>query len=73
MTGMTVTGRLELVALDAADIVGLASFYAELTGWQTVRNVDGWRFPDPGSAPAGAVAARATVASGPDRHHRIGV
>lgn len=29
---MTVTGRLELVALDATDIVGLALFYAELTG-----------------------------------------
>jgi catechol-2,3-dioxygenase len=42
MTGMTVTGTLELVALDATDIAGLASFYAELTGWQTVRNVDGW-------------------------------
>lgn len=41
-TGMNVTGRLELIALDATDIVGLASFYAELTGWQTVRNVDGW-------------------------------
>ena len=39
---MTVTGRLELVALDATDIAGLASFYAQLTGWQTVRNVDGW-------------------------------
>ena len=32
MTGMTVTGRLELAAIDATDIVGLASFYAELTG-----------------------------------------
>jgi catechol-2,3-dioxygenase len=42
MSVMTVTGRLELVALDAADIAGLASFYAQLTGWQTVRNVDGW-------------------------------
>jgi catechol-2,3-dioxygenase len=42
MAGMTVTGRLELVALDATDIVQLASFYAELTGWQTVRNVEGW-------------------------------
>jgi hypothetical protein len=31
LTGMTVTGRLELVALDAADIAGLASFYAQLT------------------------------------------
>jgi hypothetical protein len=38
---MTVTGRLELVAFDATDIVGLASFYAELTGWQTVRDVPG--------------------------------
>lgn len=36
MTGMTVTGRLELVALDATDIVGLASFYAELTGKMSV-------------------------------------
>jgi catechol 2,3-dioxygenase-like lactoylglutathione lyase family enzyme len=42
MTGMTVTGRLELVAFDATDIAGLASFYAQLTGWQTVRDVDGW-------------------------------
>jgi catechol-2,3-dioxygenase len=42
MTGMTATGTLELVALDATDIAGLASFYAELTGWQIVRNVDGW-------------------------------
>jgi catechol-2,3-dioxygenase len=42
MPGMTVTAHLELVALDATDIVGLASFYAELTGWQTVREVDGW-------------------------------
>src|ERR1700734_3492310 len=42
MTGMTVTGRLELVALDARDIAGVASFYAELTGWRAVRNVDGW-------------------------------
>ena len=39
---MTVTGRLELVALDATDIAGLASFYAELTGWQSVRNVGDW-------------------------------
>src|SRR5260370_69604 len=42
MTGMTVTASLELVALDATDIAGLASFYAGLTGWQTVRQVDGW-------------------------------
>jgi catechol-2,3-dioxygenase len=39
---MTVIGRLELVALDATDIAGLASFYSQLTGWQTARNVDGW-------------------------------
>lgn len=38
---MTVTGRLKPVALDAPDIVGLASFYAGLTGWQVVRNVEG--------------------------------
>lgn len=42
MAAMAATGHLELVALDATDIVGLASFYAELTGWQTVRQVDGW-------------------------------
>jgi predicted enzyme related to lactoylglutathione lyase len=30
---MTVTGRLDAVALDAPDIEKLASFYAELTGW----------------------------------------
>lgn len=39
---MSVTGRLELVALDATDIAGLASFYARLTGWQTVRDVGDW-------------------------------
>ena len=39
---MTVTGRLELVAFDATDIVGLAAFYTELTGWETARSVDGW-------------------------------
>ena len=46
---MTVTGRLELVALDAPDIKRLARFYTELTGWQTVRDDDGWitvRLPD---------------------------
>ena len=42
MDGMTVTGRLELVALDATDIEKLASFYAELTGWKQVRNVGDW-------------------------------
>jgi catechol 2,3-dioxygenase-like lactoylglutathione lyase family enzyme len=39
---MTVTGRLELVAIDAPDIKKLASFYTELTGWETVRQDDGW-------------------------------
>lgn len=33
---MTVTGRPELVALDATDIAALAAFYADLTGWRTV-------------------------------------
>lgn len=42
MGAMAATGHLELVALDATDIVRLASFYAELTCWQTVRQVDGW-------------------------------
>jgi catechol-2,3-dioxygenase len=39
---MTVTGRLELVALDAADIEKLASFYAELTGWEITRRDTDW-------------------------------
>jgi predicted enzyme related to lactoylglutathione lyase len=39
---MTVTARLELVALDAPDIERLASFYAELTGWQIVRSESDW-------------------------------
>jgi catechol-2,3-dioxygenase len=39
---MTVTGRLELVALDAPDHEKLASFYAELTGWDIVRREDDW-------------------------------
>ncbi len=39
---MTVTGRLELVALDAPDIEGLANFYAELTGWKIVRTEPDW-------------------------------
>jgi catechol-2,3-dioxygenase len=39
---MTVTGHLELAALDAPDIDGLASFYAELTGWQIVRKDTDW-------------------------------
>ena len=39
---MTVTGRLELAALDAPDIQRLAAFYAELTGWEVVREVSDW-------------------------------
>jgi catechol-2,3-dioxygenase len=39
---MTPTARLELVAFDAADIDALASFYAELTGWQIVRKDPDW-------------------------------
>src|SRR3984893_9398982 len=40
--GMTVTGRLELVALDAPDIEKLASFYAELAGWEIIRKDSDW-------------------------------
>ena len=39
---MTAAARLELVALDAADITALASFYAELTGGEVVRDVGDW-------------------------------
>jgi len=39
---MTVTGRLELVALDAPDIEKLASFYAELAGWEIIRRESDW-------------------------------
>ena len=39
---MTVTGRLELVALDAPDIDKLASFYAELAGWEIARRESDW-------------------------------
>jgi catechol 2,3-dioxygenase-like lactoylglutathione lyase family enzyme len=39
---MTVTGRLECVAIDAADIEKLASFYTELTGWETVDADPDW-------------------------------
>jgi catechol-2,3-dioxygenase len=39
---MTTTGRLELVALDAPDIDSLASFYAELTGWEIIRKDSDW-------------------------------
>jgi catechol 2,3-dioxygenase-like lactoylglutathione lyase family enzyme len=46
---MTTTGRLELVALDAADIDSLADFYARLTGWEIVQKDSDWiivRTPD---------------------------
>ena len=36
------TGRLDGAALDAADIDTLASFYAELAGWQIVRKDTDW-------------------------------
>lgn len=39
---MTVTGRLELVALDAPDIDKLAEFYASLTGWEIVSREPTW-------------------------------
>ena len=39
---MTVTGRLQLVALDAADIEKLASFYVELAGWEIDRQESDW-------------------------------
>ena len=35
---MTVTARLDLAIFDAADIEKVGSFYAELTGWDVVRN-----------------------------------
>jgi catechol 2,3-dioxygenase-like lactoylglutathione lyase family enzyme len=39
---MSVTGRLELAALDAPDIEKLASFYAELAGWEIIRKETDW-------------------------------
>lgn len=39
---MTVTGRLELVAFDAPDIEKLATFYAELAGWEIIRRDPDW-------------------------------
>jgi catechol-2,3-dioxygenase len=42
MAGMTGIGRLELAALDAADIEKVAGFYAALAGWETVRKADDW-------------------------------
>jgi catechol 2,3-dioxygenase-like lactoylglutathione lyase family enzyme len=39
---MTTTGQLEMVALDAPDIDVLASFYAELAGWEITRKEPDW-------------------------------
>lgn len=39
---MTITGRIETVVLDAADIDRLSAFYAELTGWKVLRRDEGW-------------------------------
>ena len=39
---MTVTGRLEAVVFDARDIETLASFYADLAGWEIVRKASDW-------------------------------
>jgi catechol-2,3-dioxygenase len=39
---MTVTGRLELIALDAPDIEKVASFYAELAGWEIILKESDW-------------------------------
>jgi catechol-2,3-dioxygenase len=39
---MTITGRLGAAAFDAADIDTLASFYAELTGWQVADTDTDW-------------------------------
>ncbi len=39
---MTVTGRLELVAFDAPNIDRIASFYAELAGWEIARRESDW-------------------------------
>ncbi len=39
---MTVTGRLAVVAFDAPDIEKLASFYAELAGWEITGKESEW-------------------------------
>jgi len=39
---MTLTGRLEVVVLDAPDIEKLASFYAQLTGWEIHSSDSAW-------------------------------
>jgi catechol-2,3-dioxygenase len=42
MEDMTTTGHLELAAFDARDIEKVASFYAELTGWDIARKESDW-------------------------------
>ncbi len=42
MLAMTTTARLQLVALDAPDIERLASFYAELAGWEITEKEPDW-------------------------------
>jgi catechol 2,3-dioxygenase-like lactoylglutathione lyase family enzyme len=42
IVGMTVTGRLELVAFDAPNIDRIASFYAQLAGWEIARRESDW-------------------------------
>jgi predicted enzyme related to lactoylglutathione lyase len=39
---MTITGRLETIALDAVDIEKLSAFYVELTGWKVLRQDSDW-------------------------------
>lgn len=39
---MTVTARLGTVILDVADLDGVASFYADLTGWETTDKDTDW-------------------------------
>ena len=55
---MTVTARLDLAIFDAADIDQVGSFYAELTGWEVVRqDADRFGAPDAGR-PGDRVPAR---------------
>ena len=39
---MTVTGRLDLIVIDARDIEKLAEFYAGLAGWEIIRKEPDW-------------------------------
>src|ERR1700724_1517378 len=69
--GMTVTGRLELVALDAPDIEKLASFYAELAGWEIIRKETDWITVRTGDGQEIAVqlAPDHVAADGPGQEH----